>query len=214
MNSISTLIKKSKKIDVNTLNDASSLYNAMKSDAEEFNNLKSLLNLTRQIYMEEKREEIEKFTTTSKVGEYLTAKMGHLEVEQFHVLILNNKNRKIGTLVKQNDKLKTYTENQLFDEFFKSEKVYKYSDEDLISIGTVNQTIAMPREVFKKAITMNASSIILAHNHPSGDITPSNEDKVLTRRMVEAGEILGINVLDHFVIGHNKYYSFKENGDL
>ena len=79
-----------------------------------------------------------------------------------------------------------------------------------ISIGTVNATIVHPREVFKAAMLNNASAIICLHNHPSGDPEPSREDIETTRRLVEAGEIMGIKVLDHVIIGGQRYLSMKE----
>lgn len=79
-----------------------------------------------------------------------------------------------------------------------------------ISIGTLNASIVHPRDVFRAAIKRNANSIILIHNHPSGDPTPSNEDINITRRLLEAGNLMGIKVLDHIIIGDNKYISFKE----
>lgn len=85
---------------------------------------------------------------------------------------------------------------------------------ETISIGTLNSSIVHPREVFKPAIKKSISAIILAHNHPSGDPTPSREDIEITKRLIKAGEILGIDVLDHIVIGDSKYISFKEEGLL
>ncbi|MGB9812541.1 MAG: RadC family protein [Thermovenabulum sp.] len=82
-----------------------------------------------------------------------------------------------------------------------------------ISIGTVDASIVHPREVFKPAIKRSSSSIILVHNHPSGDPYPSKEDLVLTKRLSEAGKLLGIYVLDHVIIG-NTSFSFKENALL
>ena len=79
-----------------------------------------------------------------------------------------------------------------------------------ISEGTLNATIAEPREVFYKAITRSAAAVIIAHNHPSGESSPSQEDCQTTERMRTAGEILGIKVLDHIIIGNGNYYSFKE----
>lgn len=79
-----------------------------------------------------------------------------------------------------------------------------------ISIGTLNASIVHPRDVFKIAIKRNANSIILIHNHPSGDPSPSNEDINITQRLVETGNLIGIKVLDHIIIGDNKYISFKE----
>lgn len=82
-----------------------------------------------------------------------------------------------------------------------------------ISHGNVNSSIVGTREVFQKALLANAVSIILMHNHPSGECTPSREDIEVTKRLVEAGKILGIEVLDHLVIG-DKYCSLKEKGYL
>jgi len=80
-----------------------------------------------------------------------------------------------------------------------------------VSRGSLNSSIVHPREVFKRALLLNGASIILAHNHPSGDPTPSREDVDITKRLVEGGNILGITVLDHLIIGDNgRYRSFKE----
>lgn len=84
---------------------------------------------------------------------------------------------------------------------------------DLVSLGTLNASLVHPREVFRFSILKAVSSIILSHNHPSGDAEPSEEDMKITRRLVEAGKIIGIEVLDHIVIGdRDSYYSFKERG--
>ena len=79
-----------------------------------------------------------------------------------------------------------------------------------ISIGNLNASIVHPREVFAEAIKYRANSIILAHNHPSGDPAPSKEDINITHRLIDGGEILGIKVLDHIIVGGDKYISFKE----
>ncbi len=79
-----------------------------------------------------------------------------------------------------------------------------------ITKGIVNASLVHPREVFKVAIRKNSTSMILAHNHPSGDPTPSKEDKSITKRLVETGRIVGIQVLDHIIIGDGNYLSFKE----
>ena len=86
---------------------------------------------------------------------------------------------------------------------------------ETVSIGALNATLVHPREVFKAAILNNAAGLILAHNHPSGDPTPSKEDLALTRRMMEAGELLGIDVFDHvIVVPDGRYISLKEAGLL
>lgn len=79
-----------------------------------------------------------------------------------------------------------------------------------ISIGTLNASIVHPRDVFKVAIKKNANSIILIHNHPSGDVTPSREDINISLRLEEVGRIVGIKVLDHIILGDNQYISLKK----
>ena len=80
--------------------------------------------------------------------------------------------------------------------------------------GTINASLVHPREVFKRALLNNASDIIVAHNHPSGDPNPSKEDIQITERLKEAGNLLGINLLDHIIVGEDKYISLKEKGVL
>ena len=82
----------------------------------------------------------------------------------------------------------------------------------LLFMGTVNRSIVHPREIFKEAYLLSSSGIICMHNHPSGEILPSNEDIELTKSLVEIGKIQGINVLDHLIISDNAYYSFSEEG--
>ncbi len=79
-----------------------------------------------------------------------------------------------------------------------------------VSVGSLNASLVHPREVFVPAVGSSAASVILAHNHPSGDVTPSREDIELTRRMVQAGEIMGIEVLDHLIVGSERFLSMKE----
>lgn len=85
---------------------------------------------------------------------------------------------------------------------------------NIVSIGSVNSSIVHPREVFKAAILSNASSIILFHNHPSGDSTPSKEDINITNRIKECGKIVGIDLIDHIVLGNKEFCSLKEKGIL
>ncbi|QQS38822.1 DNA repair protein RadC [Candidatus Woesebacteria bacterium] len=81
-----------------------------------------------------------------------------------------------------------------------------------VSVGILNASLVHPREVFKKAILNNSSYVVLAHNHPSGDPTPSSDDIITTRRLVESGKILGITVVDHLIITKNEFVSLKEKG--
>src|SRR5690625_1240836 len=85
---------------------------------------------------------------------------------------------------------------------------------ETIFIGSLNASIVHPREIYREAVKRSAASIICAHNHPSGDPTPSQEDIHVTRRLVEAGKIMGIELLEHLVIGDNKFISLKEKGYL
>lgn len=80
-----------------------------------------------------------------------------------------------------------------------------------ISVGTLNSSLVHPREVFIEAIKRSANKIILMHNHPSGSVEPSVEDKNITKRLIECGEVIGIEVIDHIIIGDGIYFSFKEN---
>ena len=84
----------------------------------------------------------------------------------------------------------------------------------VISIGSLNASIVHPRELFREAINARAAAVILVHNHPSGDPSPSPEDAALTRKLAEAGKLLDIPVLDHIILGDGKYISLKEKGIL
>ncbi|MGB8216293.1 MAG: DNA repair protein RadC [Candidatus Methanoperedens sp.] len=86
--------------------------------------------------------------------------------------------------------------------------------EDTISIGSLNANVVHPREVFKIAVTYSAAHIIVAHNHPSGDPTPSREDIEITKQLVGAGKMMGIDVLDHVIIGDGRHFSMKEAGHI
>lgn len=83
---------------------------------------------------------------------------------------------------------------------------------DDVSVGTLNASLVHPREVFKKAILSNSSHVIVAHNHPSGDPSASDDDITTTRRLVESGKILGIAVVDHMIVAQNSFVSLKEQG--
>jgi len=86
--------------------------------------------------------------------------------------------------------------------------------ENTVSVGTLNANLVHPREVFKEAIDSRAASVIVAHNHPSGDTEPSEEDLAITRRLAEAGKILGIELIDHVIVTRNSSASLKEKGLL
>jgi len=81
-----------------------------------------------------------------------------------------------------------------------------------ISTGTVNSSLVSPREVFQMALLQGAVSIVIAHNHPSGNPSPSPEDIAVTKRIQEAGKLIGVNLLDHLIVGDGRYTSLKEDG--
>jgi len=82
---------------------------------------------------------------------------------------------------------------------------------ETISIGSVNAAVLSPREVFKGALLANAVSIILCHNHPSGDLSPSEEDIKITKRLIEVGELLGVKVLDHLIVSDQGYRTLRDH---
>lgn len=84
--------------------------------------------------------------------------------------------------------------------------------EEVVSIGSLNASIVHPREVFKSALMESSASVIMVHNHPSGDPSPSREDIMVTKKIVEGGKLLGIDVLDHIIIGDGRYVSLKDEG--
>jgi len=85
--------------------------------------------------------------------------------------------------------------------------------DEIVSTGILNASIVHPREVFKSAIKESANTIVIVHNHPSGDSTPSEEDRKITKILSDAGKLLDIKLLDHVIIG-DTYYSFKENKEI
>ena len=85
---------------------------------------------------------------------------------------------------------------------------------ELVSLGTVDQSLVHPRETFRRAIMQGSSSIIVAHNHPSGEVDPSDEDTKVTKLLFEAGQLLGIKMLDHIVFAKGKFFSFRENREI
>jgi DNA repair protein RadC len=84
----------------------------------------------------------------------------------------------------------------------------------IVSIGSLDTTVVHPREVFREAASASAAAIVLFHNHPSGDPAPSADDLALTTRMIGAGDIMGIDVVDHLILSDQRYYSLLESGRL
>lgn len=116
-------------------------------------------------------------------------------VYKYYYSILSDKKQEYFYCIYLDNKKKVITDKNLF-------------------IGTLSSSVVHPREIFKEAVLNSASSIICVHNHPSGSVNPSNEDRALTKRIVYLGQIMGIPVIDHIIIGKDKYYSFYENNDI
>ena len=110
------------------------------------------------------------------------------------------------------DKLK-YKKQEYFYVLYLDNKKYLI-EEKLLFIGTLDKANVHPREVFKYAYLNSSKSIILIHNHPSNDTLPSNEDLLLTKNIIEIGKIMGIQVIDHLILGNNNYYSLYDNNDM
>lgn len=121
-----------------------------------------------------------------------------------------------GAMLNRSQQVFAYYHGKLLDQ--KKEKFFsvlldtknRVIREDLISVGSLNFSVVHPREVFSPAIREAAANLLLIHNHPSGDPTPSSEDILVTKRLVEVGKIVGIKVLDHIIIGNGCYVSFLE----
>jgi len=108
------------------------------------------------------------------------------------------------------DELRNRTKEYLYALFLDTKN--NIMREELISVGTLNTSLIHPREVFNPAVQTSCNSVILVHNHPSGDSEPSENDKEVTKLLVEAGESLGIKVIDHIIIGKDNFLSLKESG--
>jgi len=134
--------------------------------------------------------------------------------------------RRTNKLMKKGFKLQIKNASDVYqyyvDELQNKTKEYFYAlfldtknrilKEELVSIGTLNESLIHPRELFNSAVQASCNSVIIVHNHPSGDCVPSENDKEVTKVLVEAGEIMGIKVLDHVIIGKEGFMSLKESG--
>lgn len=130
-------------------------------------------------------------------------------------------NNKLGGIILNNSlKIYEYFKDLVGDK--KQEYFYtvyvdtkgRYIDKKCLFVGTINNSIVHPREIFKEAYLLSANGIICIHNHPSGDPTPSKEDIVITRKIKEIAMIHGIRLVDHLIVGVNSYYSFYEDNKL
>lgn len=147
------------------------------------------------------------------------------EIKAYQILGLAELCKRYSRLKNKGFKLSLETALDVFNHFVeelrgkKKEHLYaillnsknKIIKKELISVGTLNQSFSHPREVFRSAIREAANAIILVHNHPSGDPKASKDDIVITKKLIKAGNLLGIRVLDHVIIGRDSYWSWMEN---
>lgn len=108
--------------------------------------------------------------------------------------------------------LETKTQEYFYCIYLDSQK--RIIKDKILFIGTLNYSLVHPREIFKEAYLVSAASIICLHNHPSGDINPSKDDIILTKELKEIGNLFGIPIIDHIIIGKDNYYSFFENNNI
>lgn len=141
--------------------------------------IKAALEIAKRFAQEEIKRG-EQFRSSADVFHHYRERLGNLRKEEFHVLLLDAKNRKLKDV--------------------------------RISEGSLTSSLVHPREVFLPVIRESAAAVILIHNHPSGDPQPSQEDLQITRRLREVGEVMGVRVLDHIVIGKGRYVSFVDDG--
>ncbi len=141
--------------------------------------IKAALEIARRFAQEEIKRG-DQFRSSTDIFKHYHEQLGSLKKEEFHVLLLDAKNRKIKDV--------------------------------RISEGSLTSSLVHPREVFNPIIRESAAAVVLVHNHPSGDPTPSQEDLHITRRLRDVGDIMGIRVLDHLIIGRGKYVSFVDDG--
>jgi len=141
--------------------------------------IKAALEIARRFAQEEIKRGAQ-FRSSGDIFKHYHEQLGSLKKEEFHVLLLDAKNRKIKDV--------------------------------RVSEGSLTSSLVHPREVFNPVIRESAAAVVLVHNHPSGDPTPSQEDLHITRRLRDVGDIMGVRVLDHLIIGKGKYVSFVDDG--
>ena len=141
--------------------------------------LQASLEIARRFAAEELKQG-QLFRSSADVFHHYQEQLGNLKKEEFHVLLLDAKNRKLKDV--------------------------------RVSEGSLTSSLVHPREVFAPVVRESAAAVILIHNHPSGDPAPSQEDLQITRRLRQVGEIMGVHILDHLIIGKGRYVSFVDDG--
>ncbi|OGW53139.1 MAG: hypothetical protein A2Z46_02465 [Nitrospirae bacterium RBG_19FT_COMBO_55_12] len=140
------------------------------------------------------------FCSSQDVAAYYRPRMKDVKQEEFRCAILDTKNKRMKDVKQEEFRC------AILDTKNKIVKDVK------VTTGTLNASLVHPRDTFKAAVRESAAAVIFIHNHPSGDTRPSQEDLLLTKRLVQAGDVLGIQVLDHIIIGDGDHFSFRDNG--
>ena len=166
--------------------------------------------------------------TASRIGELLKIKglkcakactiMAAIEISN-RILSSRSSENKITKITSSHDVfcfIKDQTQNLLQEEFF---AIYLNTKNIIIActklfVGSLDLHIVHPRDIFREAVKNNAKSLIIIHNHPSGDVLPSNSDLTTTKELLKASDIIGIKLIDHIIVGKDNYFSFKDNGIL
>ncbi len=155
----------------------------------------------------------ERLTAIEGLGEAKAAQiLAGIELARRH---LQRSGRKIGSAEEVWRELAEYAGKR--QEYFLSltlDGASRIIEKRVVHIGTLNQSLVHPREIFADAVADRAAGVIVAHNHPSGQCFPSEEDRRVTRRLLEAGRLLGIELLDHLILTREGWYSFSEEGEL
>lgn len=190
------------------LNSGNHNKNVIKLSEEILNILENNLNITLEELLKIKGIGIAKASQIISIIE-LSKRLKNLNNLKNNKLIFNNSRIIYESIKKEVENL---TQENLYVLYLDSK--LKLIKKELLYKGTINQVLIHPRDIFKYAVKFSAVKIILIHNHPSGDPSPSNNDIILTNNIYECSKIMQIELLDHLIIGFNKYYSFKDNNKL
>ncbi len=192
------------------LNGGTKNYNALSMSStiiKNINGFYNLKNVTKEILLKEKGIGIVKAVNILAMLEI--AKRLYLDKSYKKTIKYNN-----ASVIYNDNKYLFYDKMQEYFYCIYVNSKNEVIERKLLFMGTVNRSLVHPREIFKNAYLTSASGIICIHNHPSGDVTPSMEDIMLTKSLEEIGRLQNIPIIDHIIIGSNTYYSFYENNKL
>lgn len=192
------------------LNGGTKNYNALSMSStiiKNINGFYNLKNVTKEMFLKEKGIGLVKAVNILAMLEI--AKRLYLDKSYKKTIRYNN-----ASVIYNDNKYLFYDKMQEYFYCIYVNSKNEVIERKLLFMGTVNRSLVHPREIFKNAYLTSASGIICIHNHPSGDVTPSMEDIMLTKSLEEIGRLQNIPIIDHIIIGSNTYYSFYENNKL